>query len=84
MPRPPPPAEALTSNGQPIAFSSASSGSASPTVREGSVGTPASRMSSFAPIFEPIASIAEAGGPTHASPAAVTSSAKAADSDRNP
>ncbi len=69
MPRPPPPAEALTSTGKPISASDS-------TVVSGSTGTPAARISALASIFEPIAAIADAGGPIHVSPASTTAWAK--------
>ncbi len=76
MPRPPPPAEALTSTGHPRARNSSASGSTSPSITtDGSVGTPAARMRSFEPIFEPMASMASAGGPTQMSPASDTARA---------
>ncbi len=53
-------------------------------VIEASVGTPAARMSSLAPTFEPMASIAAAAGPTQVKPAPVTTRAKSPDSDRKP
>ena len=53
-------------------------------VIDGSVGTPAARMSSLDPTFEPMASMAAAGGPTQMNPAPVTTRAKSPDSDRKP
>ena len=50
----------------------------------GSVGTPAARISSLDPIFDPMASMASGGGPTHTSPASATARANAPDSDRKP
>ncbi len=41
-------------------------------------------MITFEPIFEPMASMAAAGGPTQMSPASDTSRAKSPDSDRKP
>ena len=78
IPRPPPPADALTSSGKPT------SDVADTSSLHGSVGTPASRISRLAPSFDPIAAIAAAGGPTQISPAATTCSAKPAHSERNP
>ena len=61
------------------------SGSFSPsTVTDGRVGTPAVRISSLLPILEPMASMAPGGGPTHTSPAPITTRAKSPDSERNP
>ena len=77
MPRPPPPADALTSAGSPISSSDS-------TVLSGSTGTPAARIIALAPIFEPIASIAAGGGPIHVRPASVTVRAKPAFSARKP
>ncbi len=85
MPRPPPPADALTSRGQPSPATSAGSGGVSPsTVMDGRVGTPAARIMSFDPIFEPMASMASGDGPTQRSPASRTARANAPDSDRKP
>ncbi len=85
MPRPPPPADALTSRGQPSASTSSSPGSSSPsTVTEGSVGTPAARISSFDPTLDPMASMAAGGGPIQWNPAPTTTRAKSPDSDRKP
>ena len=80
MPRPPPPADALTSSGKPIAATS----STPSTLESGSTGTPAARISALASIFEPIAAIAAGGGPIHVSPASTTAWANAADSARKP
>ena len=54
------------------------------TVLSGSTGTPADRISALAPILEPIASIADAGGPMKISPASVTAAANSARSERKP
>ncbi len=80
MPRPPPPADALTSNGNPTAAMS----SAPSTDESGSTGTPAARINALASIFEPIAAMADGGGPIQISPASMTAWANAADSARNP
>jgi hypothetical protein len=77
MPRPPPPADAFTSTGRSVSVIAAGSSSVS-------TGTPAPAISRLASIFEPIASMAAGGGPTHVSPASSTARAKAAFSDRNP
>ncbi len=85
MPRPPPPAEALTRSGQPSASSSVSSGGSGPAITiDGRVGTPAIRMISLAPTFDPMASMAVAGGPTQQEARPSTTRAKSPDSDRNP
>lgn len=47
-------------------------------------GTPAARISSLARVLEAMASMASGGGPIQASPAAATSRAKPAFSERNP
>ena len=77
MPRPPPPADAFTSTGR----SSSVTAAGSRSVR---TGTPASAISFLAATFEPISSIDSGVGPIQVSPAAATSRAKAAFSDRNP
>ena len=48
------------------------------------IGIPAARMRSRAAIFDPIASIASAGGPIQTRPDSTTWRAKAAFSARNP
>ena len=53
-------------------------------VDPGTIGTPAAAIRRRADVLSPIAAMALAGGPTNTSPAAVTASAKAARSDRNP
>jgi hypothetical protein len=84
MPRPPPPNDALTSSGRPT-WVTISSRSVSPvTSPPGSTGTPAFAISSLAPSLAPIAAIASGEGPTNVRPAAATSAANAAFSDRNP
>ena len=60
MPRPPPPAAALTSSGSPIAAGSPVS----------TTGTPASRAIRFASSLSPPARSAAGGGPIQTSPAA--------------
>ncbi len=77
MPRPPPPALALTSTGRSAAVTAAGSSSAS-------TGTPARAISRLASTFEPIASMAAAGGPTQVRPAFSTARAKSAFSEPNP
>ena len=63
-----------------LASSSVSTGSVVP----GTIGTPASFISSRARVFEPIASIAEAGGPMKVIPFSSSAVAKAAFSARKP
>ena len=53
-------------------------------VSPGTTGTPASIISRRAPIFEPMRSSDDAGGPTNTRPAASHALAKCARSDRNP
>ena len=77
MPRPPPPAEALTNAGTPISSNDS-------TVLSGRTGTPEARINRFASIFDPIAAIAPAGGPIQVSPASTTDWANAALSLRKP
>ena len=77
MPRPPPPADALTSTGRSASVTAAGSSS-------GSTGTPASAMSFLASTLEPIAAIAAGGGPIQVSPASSTACANAAFSERKP
>ena len=77
MPRPPPPAEALTSTGSWAWVTSSGS-------RSLSIGTPASAIIFLASILEPMASIADGGGPTQVRSASITARAKSAFSDRNP
>ena len=69
---PPPPPAALTATGKPIsplAIFSASFAVATGSVVPGTIGTPAACISSRARVFEPIASIALAGGPMKTMPA---------------
>ena len=54
------------------------------SVVPGTMGTPASAISSRARVFDPIASIAEAGGPMKVMPASSRAAANAAFSARNP
>ena len=64
----------------PRASSTVSTGSVVP----GTIGTPAARISSRARVLEPIASIADAGGPMNVTPASSSRAAKAAFSARKP
>jgi len=93
MPLPPPPALGLSSTGYPIrsaARASASSSRPGPSQswpdpsEPGTTGTPALATVCLARILSPIASIAEAGGPTNAIPAAAQAAANSVFSDRNP
>ena len=62
----------------------ASSIVATGSVVPGTIGTPASAISSRARVFEPIASIADAGGPMNVIPASSSAAANAAFSARKP
>ena len=86
MPRPPPPADAFTSSGRPICAASTPSACSGTSRRSapGTTATPAAVINSRAASFEPIASIADGGGPTHTTPAARHARANAAFSERNP
>ncbi|CAB4713065.1 unannotated protein [freshwater metagenome] len=77
MPRPPPPADALTSSGR-------SASVALSTVRLVSTGTPAAAISDFDSTLEPIRTIESGAGPTQVSPASITAWAKSAFSERKP
>ena len=63
-----------------LASSTVSTGSVVP----GTIGTPAAFISSRALVFEPIASIASAGGPMKAMPASSQARANGAFSARKP
>ena len=91
IPRPPPPAAALTSNGKPIRSASAMiasrpSGRSTATGSRvpGTASTPTDRAISRARSLSPSASMTADGGPTKTSPASSTARANAARSDRNP
>ncbi len=84
---PPPPAEALTSNGKPTSSAASSSPSSSPGANRpepGSTGTPAAFASSRARSLSPMSSMHLAVGPTQTRPASSTARAKPAFSARNP
>ncbi len=84
---PPPPPAALTATGKPIVSAitlRAALTSATGSVVPGTIGTPAFCISSRAAVFEPIASIALAGGPMKTIPALSQAAAKAAFSARKP
>ena len=86
MPLPPPPAEALTSNGKPTSAPAIAqaAGSSVASSADGASGTPASAASRLAATFEPMARMDSGVGPTHTSPASSTAWAKSAFSARNP
>lgn len=77
MPRPPPPADALTSTGSDACVTELGSSSSS-------TGTPADAISFLDSILEPIARTASTGGPIQVRPASWTAAAKSAFSERNP
>ena len=87
---PPPPSTAFSSTGSPSASPHAADSSRSRAADwsspwyPGSSGTPAASISRFAASFEPIARIADAGGPMNVSPAPTTASANCAFSERKP
>ena len=62
----------------------ASSCDSTASVVPGTIGTPAPFISSRARVLEPIASIADAGGPMKVTPASSSRCAKAAFSARKP
>ncbi len=84
IPRPPPPADALTSTGKPSADAAFARAAAPFTSTPGSTGTPAFCMSALAASFAPMAVIASGGGPMKTRPDAATRRAKSAFSDRKP
>ncbi len=85
MPRPPPPATALTNtgNGMPSTAASTVSRSSLGSV-EASTGRPAPRAAAIARALLPVSVSTSAGGPTKAIPARAHSSARSGFSDRNP
>lgn len=85
MPLPPPPAEAFTSSGNPIARirSRKEAGSSSSTA-EGVSGKPASATKRREAILSPIRRITSGEGPIQRSPASSTAAANPAFSARKP
>ena len=86
MPRPPPPAAALTIRGKPMALDAsiaASTVSTSPS-EPGTTGMPASLTVCLALILSPMTRICSGLGPMKVMPWASTISAKRAFSDRKP
>ena len=67
-----------------LAIFCASSSVSTVSVVPGTIGTPAAFISSRAAVFEPIASIALAGGPMNVIPASSSALAKPAFSARKP
>ena len=86
MPRPPPPAEALSSTGYPTrsAAARASSTVATTPSEPGVTGTPALRISARAADFAPALRMVSPRGPMNTSPSRAQASAKPAFSDRKP
>ena len=86
IPRPPPPAEALSITGYPIAFalSNASSGPSNIPSPPGTTGTPASFIVCFAFALFPIESMMSGLGPRKAKPFSLQIFENCALSDRNP
>ena len=86
MPRPPPPAAALTSTGYPIfwAIARASSSSVMTPFEPGTQGMPASSASARAAALSPTRSMVSAEGPMNSTWDARQTSAKCAFSERNP
>ena len=85
MPRPPPPATALTKSG--YGSSEAASTSASTSVdgsTDASVGTPAALAAAIARALLPVSVSTSADGPTKVMPALAQASARAGFSDRKP
>lgn len=85
IPRPPPPATALTKMGKPISSAAVSSPS---TSVEGSVesrtGTPARLAAAMAVALFPVSSRTSAGGPTKVMPASAQARARSGFSERKP
>ena len=86
MPRPPPPATALISTGQPILAPSATTSSTEATGpgEPGTSGRPSSLAVCLATILSPIMLMCCGVGPMKVKPCASTASAKRAFSDRKP
>ena len=85
IPRPPPPATALTKTGN--ARSSAAPSRASTSALgsvEASTGSPATFAAAIARALFPVSSSTDAGGPTKVMPASAHASASSGFSDRNP
>jgi hypothetical protein len=88
IPRPPPPAAALTISGKrssPSPAHSTMSSSLRPgRSMPGTVATPASAASSLAATLSPSLSLASGGGPTNTRPASAQARANEARSERKP
>ncbi len=85
MPRPPPPATALTNTGKPMSAEAATSVSTSSDGWEDlSTGTPASRAAATARDLLPVRFSTAAGGPTNVIPASEQAAARSGFSDMKP
>ena len=85
MPRPPPPATALTNSGKPTSGAAATSVSTSSDGSlEASTGSPASRAARIAATLSPVRSSTSGGGPMNVKPASAHRRANSGRSDRNP
>ncbi len=85
MPRPPPPATALTKIGKPMSSAAATSVSTSSEGSdEFSTATPASRAAATARALLPVRCRTLGGGPTNVMPASSHASARSGFSDRKP
>ncbi|GAA2981484.1 hypothetical protein GCM10020227_57710 [Streptomyces flavovirens] len=85
MPRPPPPATALTKTGKPMSSDAATSVSTSSEGFEDfSTGTPASRAAATARALFPVRFSTDAGGPTNVMPAREQAAASSGFSDMKP
>ena len=86
MPRPPPPAEALISTGNPMSPATARASSTVSTApsEPGTTGTPRSRIVALAATLSPMARMCSGRGPMNVIPCSSTIDAKRAFSERNP
>ena len=86
MPRPPPPATALSSAGRPQARTASitAAGSVRPAVSPGTVGMPSFAASRLAEALPPRRSMVSAVGPTKHSPAASTARTNSGFSETKP
>ena len=85
MPRPPPPATALTKIGKPISSACAARASTSSDASvERSTGTPAAIAWCFAVTLFPAISSARAGGPMNTMPCSAARAARSGFSERKP
>ena len=85
IPRPPPPATALTKIGKPTSSAAATSVSTSSDGSDdASTATPASRAAATARALLPVRCSTSVGGPTNVMPSRSHASARSGFSDRNP